>query len=298
MFLFFWKLNKHKQKQEKADQKQGKAAPEIETPQEVSGIRKYKTNYYSANSVKRREALRSKKQRKNEIGEYKLEVELAHLPKSFKRLSNLLLSTEQGFVQIDHLLISPHGFFVIEVYNLAGLIVGEEEDKMWHQAIGWRVKSFSNPLEENQLRIKVLQELGNLDEQVPFFSYVTFNRRCNLKVFSGKVFYDIDLIAAINKLSLNLPVVLSEEEIQEYVVRFEACNITDQGVRNEYLARQRKERIRQRPKYGDIRCRSCHKAVSERIARYCLNHPEKFAWRIYCEKHQKEMTRLRSRKEH
>lgn len=175
---------------------------------------------------------------------------------------------------------------------MAGLIVGEGTDQNWYQMITWRVKSFPNPLFENQTRIEELREQAGLDEHIPVFSYVTFNRRSSLKVFLGFVFYDIDLLASITKLTQTQPVVFSDEEILRILEGIESINITDQAIRNEYTARQRRIRLQHRPKYGDIRCSICQKAVTERIARYCLNRPEKFDWKIYCEKHQKEMTKI------
>lgn len=284
--MFFW----NRKKAEK------KITPEPVISQEACQSKKYYTNYYSSSSARRQDSLRSKKQRKNEIGEYKIEVELTHLPQCFRRMSNILLNTKKGFIQIDHLLISPYGIFLLEVNNLSGLIIGEEKDSKWHQGITWRVKSFPNPLLENQVRLEALREQGKIDEIIPVFSYVTFNRRCDLKVFSSVVFYDIDLIASIVKLTQNLPVVLNEEEMLAIMENIRKIDIIDLGMRNEYAARLRRERMGHRPKYGDIRCGICQKAVPERMARYCLNRPEKFVWKIFCEKHQKEMTKMPRRR--
>ncbi|AGA69174.1 nuclease-like protein [Desulfitobacterium dichloroeliminans LMG P-21439] len=267
-------------------------APKSEIHEKSLKCRKYKSNYYSKNSIRNRESLRSKRQRKDEIGEYKLEVELSHLPQRFKLISSVLLNTKGGYVQIDHLLVSPYGLFVIEAYNLSGLIVGEENDLKWYQMITWRVKTFPNPVIENQARIEVLREQAGLDEDIPVFSYVTFNCRSNLKVFLSSVFYDIDLLASIMKLAQTQPVVLSDEEVLGVLEAIESINVKDQGIRNEYAARLRKMRMQERPKHGDIRCCLCQKAVNTRMARYCLNRPDKFAWKVYCEKHQKEMTKI------
>ncbi|MGE4274254.1 MAG: nuclease-related domain-containing protein [Desulfitobacterium sp.] len=267
-------------------------APHPEIHEETLACRKYRTNYYFKGSIGKRESLRSKKQRKDEIGEYKLEVELSHLPRCFKLISNVLLSTKMGYEQIDHLLVSPYGLFIIEAYNLAGLIVGEENDQKWYQMITWRVKTFPNPLLGNQTRIEALREQAELEENIPVFSYVTFNCRSKLKVFLGSVFYDIDLLASIMKLTQTQPVVLSDEEVLNIQEAIDRNNVKDQGIRNEYAARLRKMRMQERPKHGDIRCCLCQKPVNARIARYCINHPEKFAWKIYCEKHQKEMTKI------
>lgn len=255
--------------------------------------RKYKTDFDFKGSS-HRESPRCKSQRKDEIAEYKIEVELGHLPRSFKLLSNLLFKTEQGFIHIDHLVVSLYGLFMLEVNNLAGIIVGEETDLNWHQAITWRVKTFPNPLLENLTRIKVLKEQAEVEEELPIFSYVTFNRRCDLKVISGSVFYDIDILDVIFKRTQNQPEILKDAEILKILNQIKQVNISDPNIRNEYFARMRKRRLRKRPHYGDIRCTVCQRPVSERAARYCLTHPDTFNWRIYCTKHQKEMTRVAS----
>lgn len=257
----------------------------------LTGInRKYHTNYYSLKDSHRRESPRFKTQRKEEIGEYKIEVQLDQLPSEFKRISNLLLKTAEGIEQIDHLVISPYGFFLLEVKSLAGLIVGEEEDPNWYQSINWRVKAFPNPLSVNLAHIETLQALIEVDETFPFFSFVTFNRRCDLKVISGSVFFDTDILAALLRKAQQE--VLSQTEVNMFYDKISQANILDQSIRNEYAARLHKQKITSRPKYGDIRCTICQKPLTERAARYCLAHPNKFNWQIYCAKHQKEINRV------
>lgn len=281
--MFFWK-----RKNEVIN-----PTPVLEVLPQLLPYRKYKTNYYTAcKGASQRESPRCKSQRKSDIGEYKIEVELGHLPRNFKLLRNLLFKSELGFIHIDHLVVSPYGLFMIEVNNLAGIIVGEEIDTNWHQAITWRVKTFPNPLLENQTRIKVLKGLVKLEEALPIFSYVTFNRRCDLKVISGSVFYDIDILTAILKLTQTQPEVLNDAEVLKIFTQIEKVNILDPNIRNEYSARLRKQQLRKRPQYGDICCTVCQKPVSERAARYCLTHPVRFNWRIYCAKHQKELSRV------
>lgn len=257
------------------------------SPAEVDQTQKYKTNYFRLKESFPR-SLRFKSQRKNEIGEYKIEVALGRLPSGFQRLSNLLFKTEKNFIHIDHLLVSPVGIFVLEVNNLAGIILGAEDASHWHQSIRWRVKTFPNPLLENQSRIQFLMEHLKLEESLPFFSYVTFNRRCNLKVISGAVFYDIDILTAILKRIQSQPEVLRDAEVLAIVKRIKQLNITDSSIRNEYSARLRKQKFIARPKFGDIRCAVCQRSVTERTARYCIAHPDKYNWQIYCAKHQKE----------
>lgn len=264
--------------------------PSSESTLAILAPLKYKTNYYALDRPRRKESPRCKSQRKGELGEYKIEVQLAQLPSAFKVVSNLLFTTEQGFEQIDHLVVSPYGLFILEAKNLAGLIVGEEDDENWHQAITWRVKSFTNPLYENQSHIQALKKQVNFEENWPIYSYVTFSRRGELKVISGFVFYDTDILPALLKRAEQAEV-LNGKEIEKLINEIDKINILDTNIRNEYAARERRQRLRQRPQYGDIRCTVCRKPVSERAARYCLRYPDKFNYHIYCAKHQKELTR-------
>jgi hypothetical protein len=113
-------------------------------------------------------------------------------------------------------------------------------------------------------------------------------------VISGSVFYDTDILAVLQKLIQTQSKVIKDNEVLEIYNKIHQVNILDPNIRNEYSARLRKQRLRLRPQYGDIRCCVCQRLVSERAARYCINHPDKYNWRIYCAKHQKEMTRVGS----
>lgn len=65
--------------------------------------------------------------RKGELGEYKFDLQLSQFPQPFKYISDLLIKHPKsisGNSQIDHLLISPYGIFVIEAKNYQGTIYG------------------------------------------------------------------------------------------------------------------------------------------------------------------------------
>lgn len=49
---------------------------------------------------------------------------------------------EQGTTQIDHILISPYGVFIIETKNYTGWIFGNARQKQWTQKIYKKVISF------------------------------------------------------------------------------------------------------------------------------------------------------------
>jgi hypothetical protein len=60
----------------------------------------------------------------------------------YKRFHNLIVPTQNGTTQIDHVLLSKYGIFVIETKNYEDWIFGDEHQKMWTQALyGKRVNS-------------------------------------------------------------------------------------------------------------------------------------------------------------
>lgn len=115
------------------------------------------------------------------IGERRLHGELMLLPASrYHVLGNLTLPTADGSTQIDHVVVSPHGVFVIETKNYDGWIFGKAHDKQWTQKFHRRSHAFQNPLRQNHKHLRTLAELVELDERA-LFSLVVFVGRAEFK---------------------------------------------------------------------------------------------------------------------
>lgn len=86
----------------------------------------------------------------------------------------------QGTTQIDHLVVSRFGLFVIETKNYQGWIFGSEKQRQWTQNI-YKVKhKFQNPLQQNALHINALIKLLELEKSV-FHNLIFFVGDCTLK---------------------------------------------------------------------------------------------------------------------
>lgn len=78
---------------------------------------------------------------------------------SFHLLNNVTLKLEKGSTQIDHILVSRFGVFVLETKHYSGWIFGNEKSKDWIQVI-YRTKfKFQNPIRQNYKHLKAVQEL-------------------------------------------------------------------------------------------------------------------------------------------
>ncbi len=94
-------------------------------------------------------------------------------PKTYHLITDLTLPSRHGTTQIDHLIVSRYGIFVIETKMYKGWIYGGEDDARWTQVIYKKKQRFQNPLRQNFKHIKTLAELTNLPLEV-FRSVIVF----------------------------------------------------------------------------------------------------------------------------
>ena len=82
------------------------------------------------------------------------------LPSSvYRRFHNVMLRTVSGTTQIDHVLVSVFGVFVVETKNMAGWIFGGERDRQWTQVFpGGRRYTFQNPLRQNYGHVRAMED--------------------------------------------------------------------------------------------------------------------------------------------
>ncbi|WP_429057363.1 NERD domain-containing protein [Aeromonas jandaei] len=100
--------------------------------------------------------------------------------REYHLLKNVTLPTPEGSTQIDHVLVSSFGVFVIETKNIKGWIFGNPAHKSWTQQLFRRRHSFQNPLRQNYLHIMTLKSLlGLADHQL--HSIIYFIGDCTFK---------------------------------------------------------------------------------------------------------------------
>lgn len=98
----------------------------------------------------------------------------------YQLFKNVTLPTPDGTTQIDHILLSPFGVFVIETKNMQGWIFGSERQAKWTQQIYKHKSSFQNPLRQNYKHTETLRDLLTLPPEV-VHSVVIFTSRAKLK---------------------------------------------------------------------------------------------------------------------
>ncbi|SDQ91996.1 Nuclease-related domain-containing protein [Virgibacillus salinus] len=235
--------------------------------------------------------------RKGEIGEYKIDIQLSQLPKEYMYLNDIMIKNEKsasGYSQIDHLVLTPYGIFVIETKNYQGTIYGGRNRKQW--LINGKFKMI-NPVIQNYGHIQALKTIVDKKFHSNFISLISFTKRCkliidmDLREISADeiVIYDIYLTETINrkvaitKLKHKEPL-LTEADIEQVYNTLSKSNITDPTKRDQHN-KSLKEKTSTN-KSAAAKCVVCSKPVSQKVKDYCMAN-KKFGGKVYCYDHQR-----------
>ncbi|HDM8148230.1 TPA: NERD domain-containing protein [Vibrio harveyi] len=103
---------------------------------------------------------------KGVFGEFLVNRHLSKLPESdYTLIKDVTLPTSDGTTQIDHIVVSKYGIFVVETKNMKGWIFGSARQKQWTQKIYRHSSKFQNPLHQNYKHIKALETLLGCSEE-------------------------------------------------------------------------------------------------------------------------------------
>ncbi len=187
---------------------------------------------------------------KGVVGEKTIAVILSTLNRSrYKVINNVVLDVNGWTAQIDHVVISNFGIFVIETKNYKGWILGGEHAEYWTQVIYKRKEKLYNPIRQNQSHIRALKHYLTDFPYLPYIPIVVFSRKATLKVRTiSEVTYSYSLLSVIKKYK---EVVLNEQEKNEIYDRIHAVNSKATYKRRQHITSikqrvtEKKDSIRQ-----------------------------------------------------
>ena len=123
-------------------------------------------------------------EKKGDVGEQIVKVAvLSKLDAAqYRHFSNLIIPALNGTTQIDNIVVSPFGVFVIEAKYFQGWIFGGAKQEKWtHTLSRFEKYAFPNPIRQNYGHIKALARLLRQPES-RFHSVIVFaHRNCQLK---------------------------------------------------------------------------------------------------------------------
>lgn len=204
---------------------------------------------------------------KGSIGERKVSKALNTLDNNeYKVINNVMIRTDRGTTQIDHVVISVYGIFVIETKNYKGLIFGNEYDDNWKQVIYKRSERFRNPIKQNYGHVAALKERLNLDKDLLIISIIAFTNRASLKVNTKTpVIYDNNVVSYIRSYNNKL---ISEDYVKRIYYDLLMSNIDSKDTRKEHVHSIRKNLRERENNINNNICPRCGKDLVKRKGKH------------------------------
>lgn len=188
----------------------------------------------------------------------------------------VLLSEKDITTQIDHIVVSIYGIFVIETKNYKGWISGSEFSEKWLKNMYGKKYYFYNPLRQNYAHRKVLENLLKLPEE-SFFPVIVFSNKAELKLnVKSPVIYPNQLLSEI---FMHTDKLLDIHKYLDIIKIIADANVDSAEIKRKHIKNIR-DNINQNKE--DIRkniCPKCGGKLLERKGRYggfigCSNYPK------------------------
>lgn len=181
-----------------------------------------------------------------DAGEHAVARILTNLPKDrYFIINDLMIEKRNGHTtQIDHVVISPYGIFVIETKNISGYVYGSEYSQEWKRHwrgymrggfYGYNDMLFDNPVLQNGSHVKALFELLH-NYSTKFIPIIAFSPNSVLKVNvqNVDVVYWGQVIGVIGRYKEEVMSVAQAQEIYNFLL---ALNIKDKERRDTHAVR-------------------------------------------------------------
>jgi hypothetical protein len=144
-------------------------------------------------------------------------------PPDYHLLHHVTLRTSGGSTQIDHILVSRFGVFVIETKDLGGWIFGDASSASWTQVLFRAKFRFQNPIHQNYRHVCAVRDLLDFLPPSAIHSAVVFTGRATFKTPVPPGVFELDELIAYIASQTNAE--LTANRMQFCVGRLETARL-------------------------------------------------------------------------
>jgi len=180
----------------------------------------------------------------------------------YRTFNNVLVRAVNGSTQIDHVIVSKYGLFVVETKNKSGYIYGSQNNEYWTQVFlyGKKKLRFQNPLRQNYKHTKSLAEFLGIDHS-KIHSLVVFWGDCE---FRTEMPENVIRGTHTGYIKSKKQVIFSEDEVSEICVKLKALKDSTPILAGWHHTRDLKKRFESTttcPRCGVVPCFSANHAM-------------------------------------
>lgn len=213
------------------------------------------------------------------IGEYYVARILKRLSKkNYKIYNNIYIKKDGKTSQIDHLVLSIYGIFVIETKNYKGWIFGNEKSKYWTQTLYKKKYKVFNPVIQNWTHVNFLKGISPELKRLKYFPIVVFAGSGKLKKINSStpVIRKRRLLRTIKR---KRDVVLTHEQLAKIDGIIAQKIVTGKIIRKEHKKKVKENIKRSKNKSNPSICPKCGGGLLVKNGKYgnfqgCSNFPK------------------------
>lgn len=211
---------------------------------------------------------------KGYIGEWHVKRTLQTMQQPMFQLQNIYVQHASGtYTQLDHIVVTAGGIFVIETKNYTGVIVGDGTQSEWTQQIGQHEYAFYNPCWQNAGHVRALQQY--VERDIPIFSLVVFHDKARLQLINAE---EVVSMKQLRARIAQTPVQLDESQMA--AIRLQLQPLQKNIWTMWKQARAHREQLNTRPERAQQTacCPQCGGKLVERSGAYgaflgCRHYP-------------------------
>lgn len=209
-------------------------------------------------------------------GERRVSSRLFSLPSEYHIFNDVHIEVQGRSVQIDHIVASRYGIFVIETKNYTGWIYGNDNSEFWIKNMYGNKYQFRNPLKQNYSHVKSLQALLGVPES-KFIPIVVFLNGATLKCdTTGIVIYSHQLRRTIFDHSIPI---FSDAEVEKLITLLSSSRIVEKNRRSNHVHKIKEDINEKQALIASGICPRCKGKLVVRRGKYgeflgCSNYPQ------------------------
>ena len=229
---------------------------------------------------------------KGKRGEQRVHDILSRLPDEYHVLDDVVLKTEKGTTQIDHIVVSKYGIFAIETKNYRGEIYGDDNRQEWTQLIvtevtyakkWWKTYTyvtknhFYNPVKQSIGHALRIKEILSAFPHVKIVPIVVFAGDAVLSKVESRyhVVYEENLLDVISDYRT---IYLSDDDVQVVLGILERNNVREMVNDIQHVKNLRTAAREVNATINSGICPKCGGRLVERNDKYgtfygCSNYP-------------------------
>ena len=228
---------------------------------------------------------------RGKAGENNVSFILRSLPPEYHVINDVIIpdqgATDDRYTtQIDHVVVSPYGIFVIETKNYSGWIFGNEDSKQWKQTFKTTEAHYLyNPIKQNWGHTYALAE--RLKLRIKFFKpIVVFSDDCELHVESTT---PVVYMSQLRDLILSYTQeIISQDDVEWIYNWLSKLNLFAENLEEEHVQSIGERFIKKESVLEQGKCPRCGGDLIVRKGKYgafygCSNFPKcKFTHELCC----------------